>query len=423
MVKPSMVSQATPTGRKVLEGRVEDVPLSDILQVLQVSGKTGALILKRPDGPTATIVLRNGQMAQAVTSDEEQTLGNRLLQSGVVSKQNLTEALSYLARFPGMRLADTLVDTGWATRKQVEDAIKAHMAETIDRVTSWNDARFEFQMETVSPGEQTQESATEFTLDQGVEPRQVLLQASVFHDHRRRDLDQVPGELQAEPESSEGDVTLIRKPKAPTAGGTQPDASDALRSVQWFDWIENPRAREGGGEREKLRAAEQFFALNEELVEANERGETGLLLLRYASEGYAHGALILREADGFRVLGQFGAPFQWGSPRPSKPKVVFRNGECPLFELVTEGKQSFMGLAALTGDGNIAPAGPRTPGAVISLVIPLVVVGRVNVILFCRTALPGAPDAHGLIALARQVALAMENLELRKVTNAKEPAG
>jgi hypothetical protein len=37
----------------------------------------------------------------------------------------------------------------------------------------------------------------------------------------------------------------------------------------------------------------------------------------------------------------------------------------------------------------------------------------VSLILMCRTAVAGAPDARALVALARQVALAFENLALR----------
>jgi hypothetical protein len=45
--------------------------------------------------------------------------------------------------------------------------------------------------------------------------------------------------------------------------------------------------------------------------------------------------------------------------------------------------------------------------------VPMTVMGSVSLILMCRTAVAGAPDARALVALARQVALAFENLALR----------
>ena len=49
------------------------------------------------------------------------------------------------------------------------------------------------------------------------------------------------------------------------------------------------------------------------------------------------------------------------------------------------------------------------------LAIPLFVLGDVSLILFCRSALSGAPDARALIALARQVSVTLENAALREL--------
>ena len=45
---------------------------------------------------------------------------------------------------------------------------------------------------------------------------------------------------------------------------------------------------------------------------------------------------------------------------------------------------------------------------------PLLVLGDVSLILFCRTAVASAPDARALIALARQVSISLENAALRE---------
>jgi hypothetical protein len=57
---------------------------------------------------------------------------------------------------------------------------------------------------------------------------------------------------------------------------------------------------------------------------------------------------------------------------------------------------------------------PRTPGARVALAVPLLVLGDVSLILFCRTAVASAPDARALIALARQVSITLENAALRE---------
>jgi hypothetical protein len=68
----------------------------------------------------------------------------------------------------------------------------------------------------------------------------------------------------------------------------------------------------------------------------------------------------------------------------------------------------------MTGTGGLIPVSPRTPGARVALAIPLLVLGDVSLILFCRTAVASAPDARALIALARQVSITLENAALRE---------
>jgi len=73
----------------------------------------------------------------------------------------------------------------------------------------------------------------------------------------------------------------------------------------------------------------------------------------------------------------------------------------------------YAGLVRRTPDGAIVPASKGTSGVVAALMIPMNVLGSVQLILVCRTAVAGAPDARALVALARQVALSFENLALR----------
>jgi hypothetical protein len=69
----------------------------------------------------------------------------------------------------------------------------------------------------------------------------------------------------------------------------------------------------------------------------------------------------------------------------------------------------------MTPQGGLKPIDPKTSGAVPALAVPLLVLGNVSLILFCRTAVAGAPDARALIALARQVSITLENMTLREM--------
>jgi hypothetical protein len=120
----------------------------------------------------------------------------------------------------------------------------------------------------------------------------------------------------------------------------------------------------------------------------------------------------MRTREGFQVLGQFGNAFSWGEVR--EPKTFFATGESPLFDAIAAERRPYSGFVAMTGTGGLTPVSPRTPGARVALAIPLLVLGDVSLILFCRTAVASAPDARALIALARQVSITLENAALRE---------
>ena len=66
-----------------LAGRLEDLALSDIFQILSIGKKTGTFIVNGTKG-TAMIVFKGGMVVRAETSDLEGTLGEDLVKSGSV---------------------------------------------------------------------------------------------------------------------------------------------------------------------------------------------------------------------------------------------------------------------------------------------------------------------------------------------------
>ena len=64
-----------------LEGNLEELGLGEILQIVSLSRKTGvlSLISKGRDG---SVFFRHGQVVRAVSSDNQQSLGDVLIQKG-----------------------------------------------------------------------------------------------------------------------------------------------------------------------------------------------------------------------------------------------------------------------------------------------------------------------------------------------------
>ena len=74
-----------------LEGKLEDLGLSDIFQILNLSRRTGTLTIRRKEGK-GIIVFNHGQVVYASIEDKKK-LGRYLLESGVLSNESLEDAL------------------------------------------------------------------------------------------------------------------------------------------------------------------------------------------------------------------------------------------------------------------------------------------------------------------------------------------
>ena len=378
---------------RALEGRLEDLPLCDILQILQVSGKTGGLFLTHGDGRAAVVLFRNGRIVQVRGAENYQPLGERLEQRGVITHDQLDEASTYMASFPGMRLGDALVELSIVTRGRVEAEVAAMMSESVQTLMSWSHGQFEFRVGVLWSGSEAADApdaSTDFVLEEGVEPQRIIV-----------DL--------AERKGADDTAPLTRR-----APKSQDEQAEEEVQALLLSLNDSKTAVAGDpGDPEAVRAARKFLSLSEELFSVQGRGEMGLVLLRYASELYSDGALVHCQPAGFKVLGQFGSPLAWGADAYEPGKTLFAKEECPVLEMVRTAGRPYAGLVRRTPEGAIVPATKGTAGVVAALMIPMTVLGTVTLILVCRTAVAGAPDARALVALARQVALSFENLALR----------
>ncbi len=389
--------ETPPPDARALEGRLEDLPLCDILQVLQVSAKTGGLFLTHADGRVAVVLFRSGRIVQVVGTANYRPLGDRLESRGVITRRQLEEASAYMASFPGMRLGDALVELALLTRALVEAEVKAQMSETVQGLMSWTEGQFEFRVGLLWPGPEVPNASPDFVLEEGMEPQRIIVDMT---------------------EQKHMDDTAPLVPRKPKTAEEQAEEEVQALLVS----LNDGKATAGGdpGDPDSFRAARKFLSLSEELFSVQGRGEMGLVLLRYASELYADGALLHCQPAGFKVLGQFGSPMTWGANAGPSGKMFFSKGECPVLEMVRTAQRPYAGLVRRTEEGILVPAAKGTQGVVAALMVPMTVMGSVSLILMCRTAVAGAPDARALVALARQVALAFENLALRDLARRQD---
>ena len=94
-----------------LVGRLEDLALPDIFQIISLSKKTGTLVVRSRRG-TGMVVFKDGQVIQAASDGIRDSLGNMLVSQGMIDEQTLSQALAQQKKDPDKPLGMILIETG-----------------------------------------------------------------------------------------------------------------------------------------------------------------------------------------------------------------------------------------------------------------------------------------------------------------------
>lgn len=137
--------------KEVMGGDIAAIPLAEILQVLQMQRQTGVLRISNARS-AVTISLRQGlvDFVQSRGAAEEFRLGRYFVEKGLVTRDHLDRLI--LSRgASGPLLGDTLVDSGQVSREDLNEALARQSSELIYEVLRWPYGRFSFTREPFRP--------------------------------------------------------------------------------------------------------------------------------------------------------------------------------------------------------------------------------------------------------------------------------
>jgi CheY-like chemotaxis protein len=148
--------RATPTqpiSSVALAGDVSVIPIGAVLQLLQLESQTGVLFAT--DGKSeVTIAMRQGliDLVQAQGAGIEFRLGRYFLERGLVSPEDIDRLLGDRAAkvepfWEHKLLGDLLVESGRVTREQLSEALARQSSELVYDLLRWPQGRFEFRRE------------------------------------------------------------------------------------------------------------------------------------------------------------------------------------------------------------------------------------------------------------------------------------
>jgi len=268
-----------------LEGRLEDLGLADIFQIISLSKRSGVLTIIRKEG-TGRLVFNRGMLIYG-SSDSVSRLGYTLVKKGLVTTEELEKALR-LQKTGGMKLpvGAILEKTGAISKEVLEEELRNHLVEVVRDFLNWESGSFHFELGSPVPND--------LMLEEGLNLDFLMMEASRRQDEYERDqLEQntLPPSPQNQAVASEATI--------PATGNVA--GSDLAPS------LENSQGQ--GAEPEKSAYRKDLALLTsmiEELSGPTSGSEITLLVLRFASEVMNRAIIFLVRSEDILGLGQFG---------------------------------------------------------------------------------------------------------------------
>jgi len=136
----------------LLQGSLQEFGLPNVLQLVKLSAKTGALTLRREER-WGRLFFRGGHIYYALVQPQSMPLGERLVRAGAIGPRELEEALARQRSAATARIGATLVAMGHLDRETLAGAVRDQIEETVFDLLGWSEGEFEFTADEPPPDE------------------------------------------------------------------------------------------------------------------------------------------------------------------------------------------------------------------------------------------------------------------------------
>ncbi len=398
-----------------LVGRLEDLALPDIFQIISLSKKTGTLVVRSRKG-TGMVVFKSGQVIQAGSDSIRDSLGNILVSQGMVGQEDLAAALAMQKSAPDKPLGMILAETGATTSKIIEDVVRQQIEEIIYDLLAWEEGFFNFELGEIAPKDKIEIDTHDLLLKSGLSAEYLLMEGTRILDEKRKDQKKKAPPSQPSPKATP--AARRAAPEAPLAPKPAPFQSPRPAPVVRASY--EPAREEFRARIETEEPSKQLATLKsmfDELRFPTATAEVTLLILRYASEVVNRAILFMAKKDEVRGLGQFGIELPGGkSPDQAVRNIRIPLSEPSLFRNVIESRRTYLGPLEASRQNSyfVNEAGGLKPDT--ALAIPLIVDGKIALIVYGDN-LPDQKPIRGVETLEifmNQAGMALEKALLER---------
>src|SRR5690606_25783799 len=129
-----------------IKGSLKEASLADVCQLLAMGQKTGCLSVT-DRSKFGQIFFERGRITYATIVNRPDRLGDLLVRDGVISHDELAEAVRRQAENPDKKLGEWLVELGRITREQLERYIRIQVEEAVYSLFTWSRGSFYFEVD------------------------------------------------------------------------------------------------------------------------------------------------------------------------------------------------------------------------------------------------------------------------------------
>ncbi len=127
-----------------IEGQLKDVGLADICQLLAMGRKTGCLTVTDHSN-FGYIYFEQGRVIFSTVLNRPDRLGDVLVKNGVITGEELAQAVEEQARHPERRLGQVLVDQTGLTQERLQEFVSVQIQEAVYHLFAWDSGSFHFE--------------------------------------------------------------------------------------------------------------------------------------------------------------------------------------------------------------------------------------------------------------------------------------
>jgi hypothetical protein len=136
-----------------LKGSLRDFSLPDLFQLIHFGKKNGTLNITNGDA-VGYVCFRNGNVFFATHNSQRAPLGQRLVDSGMLSEDQVEEALDLQKTTrKGQRLGNILVELGYLSRESLEVFVEEQIRDAVFHLLRWSEGDFDFDPNQIFPEE------------------------------------------------------------------------------------------------------------------------------------------------------------------------------------------------------------------------------------------------------------------------------